>query len=112
LAYVNGRKRLFFTPYGDQALFMTRETYQRVGGFLPIPIMEDVAMTDRLKAGGFRLKLLHSKVLTSKRRWCRRGYFLNLLKNTALFSLYKMGISPRKLARFYDINSDKISKIN
>lgn len=112
LAYVNGRKRLSFTPYGDQALFMTRDTYDRVGGFPQIPIMEDVAMTDQLKRAGARLKLLHSKVLTSARRWQRSGYFINFLKNTALFTLYRMGVSPRTLAGYYRHNSDKISKIN
>jgi rSAM/selenodomain-associated transferase 2 len=112
LAYVNGRKRLSFTPYGDQAIFMTRETYHRVGGFPQIPIMEDVAMTDRLKRAGLRLKLLHSEVLTSARRWKRRGYFLNLLKNTALFTLYRMGVAPWTLAGYYRDNSDEISKID
>jgi rSAM/selenodomain-associated transferase 2 len=112
LAYVNGRKRLSFTPYGDQAIFMTLDTFQRVGGFPQIPIMEDVAMTDRLKRAGVRLKMLHSKVLTSARRWQRSGYFLNFMKNTALFTLYRMGVSPWILAGYYRHNSDKISKID
>lgn len=112
LAYVNVRKRLSFTPYGDQAIFMTRDTYHRVGGFPQIPIMEDVAMTDRLKRAGFGLKLLHSRVLTSARRWKNSGYFLNFLKNTALFTLYRMGVSPWKLAGYYRHNSDKIGKID
>lgn len=110
LAYVNGRKRLSFTPYGDQAIFMTRDTFQRVGGFPQIPIMEDVALTDRLKRKGVRLKLLHSKVLTSPRRWKRSGYFVNFVKNTVLFLLYRMGVSPWILAGHYRNNSDKISK--
>jgi rSAM/selenodomain-associated transferase 2 len=112
LAYVNGRKRLSFSPYGDQAIFMTREIYHRVGGFPRIPIMEDVAMTDRLKRAGARLKLLHSRVLTSARRWKNRGYFTNFLKNTVLFTLYRMGVSPWTLAGYYGHNSDNISKIN
>ena len=112
LAYVNGRKRLSFTPYGDQAIFMTRDTYHRVGGFPQIPIMEDVAMTDRLKRAGMRLELLRSKVLTSPRRWRKYGYFLNFLKNTALFTLYRMGLSPWILAGYYRENSDKIGKID
>ncbi|UCF99176.1 MAG: TIGR04283 family arsenosugar biosynthesis glycosyltransferase [Spirochaetaceae bacterium] len=111
LIYVNGRKRLTFSPYGDQALFMTRATYGRAGGFPPFPIMEDVALTDRLKRGGFRLKLLHAKVLTSARRWRREGYFVNFVRNTVLYTLYRMGISPWTLAAFYRQNSDKIGKI-
>jgi rSAM/selenodomain-associated transferase 2 len=112
LAYVNGRKRLSFTPYGDQAIFMNRDTFRRVGGFPQIPIMEDVGMTDRLKREGVRLKLLHSKVLTSARRWKARGYFVNLLKNTALFVLYRMGVSPWILTDYYRYDSDKTSKKN
>jgi rSAM/selenodomain-associated transferase 2 len=111
LAYVNGRKRLSFTPYGDQALFMRRDTFRRAGGYPRIPVMEDVAMTDRLKRSGARLKLLHTKVLTSPRRWKKHGYFINFLKNTALYTLYRMGVSPWTLAGYYRYNSDKIGKI-
>ena len=112
LAYVNGRKRLSFTPYGDQAMFMTRHAYQRVGGFPEVPIMEDVGLTERLKRGRFRLKLLHTKVLTSDRRWKRQGYLINFLKNTTFYMLYRMGVSPWNLAGYYKPNYDKISKIN
>lgn len=112
LAYVNGRKRLSFTPYGDQALFMTPQAYRTVGGFPQVPIMEDVGMTERLNRGHFRLKLLHTKVLTSGRRWKRRGYLINFLKNTALYMLYRMGVSPWDLAGYYRPNYDKASKIN
>jgi rSAM/selenodomain-associated transferase 2 len=101
LAYINERKRLSFSPYGDQAMFMTRNTYRLVGGFPSIPIMEDVVMTERLKRGGFRLKLLHSRVLTSARRWRKRGYFLNFLKNTGIYALHRVGVSPWTLARYY-----------
>ena len=112
LAYVNTRKRLSFTPYGDQALFMTPHAYRTVGGFPQVPIMEDVGMTERLNRGRFRVKLLHTKVLTSDRRWKRQGYLINLLKNTALYMLYRMGTSPWKLAQWYKPNYDKVSKIN
>jgi hypothetical protein len=112
LAYVNGRKRLSFTPYGDQAMFMNRDVYQTVGGFPQVPIMEDVGMTERLHRGRFRVKLLHAKVLTSDRRWKRQGYLINFLKNTTLFLLYRMGVSPWDLAGYYKPNFDKTSKIN
>ncbi len=101
LCYVNARKRLSFTPYGDQALFMSRRTYRRAGGFPGIPIMEDVALTRRLKRGPFRVKLLHSRVCTSNRRWRRHGYLANFLRNTALYLLYRMGVSPWRLAAWY-----------
>jgi rSAM/selenodomain-associated transferase 2 len=112
LSYVNGRKRLSFTPYGDQAIFMTQYAYQRVGGFPQVPIMEDVGITERLKRGRFRLKLLHTKVLTSDRRWRKHGYLISFLKNTTLYLLYRMGVSPWNLAEYYQPNYDKISKIN
>ena len=112
LAYVNGRKRLSFTPYGDQAMFMSREVYQMVGGFPQVPIMEDVGMTKRLNRGRFRVRLLHAKVLTSNRRWKRHGYLINFFKNTTLFLLYRMGVSPWDLAGYYKPNFDKASKIN
>jgi rSAM/selenodomain-associated transferase 2 len=112
LAYVNGRKRLSFTPYGDQALFMNRGVYQTVDGFPQLPIMEDIGMIERLKRGRFQLKLLHTKVLTSDRRWRRRGYLINFLINTTLYLLYRMGVSPWALSGYYKPNYDKTSKIN
>jgi len=110
LAYVNGRKRFSFTPYGDQGLFMTAKVFRAVDGFPDLPLMEDVVMTDRLKRGGFRLKLLHSRVLTSPRRWKRSGYILNFLKNTALYLLFRIGVSAQRLGRLYQPVPDKTSK--
>lgn len=111
LTYVNGRKRLSFTPYGDQAMFMTPHAYRAVGGFPRFPIMEDVGMTERLNRGRFRVMLLHTKVLTSDRRWKKQGYFFNLLKNTALYLLYRMGVSPWDLAGYYKPNYDNAGKM-
>jgi rSAM/selenodomain-associated transferase 2 len=112
LAYTNAVKRLLFNPYGDQAIFMKSDIYRKVGGFPALPIMEDAALIRRLKRGSYRVKLLHTRILTSDRRWKKRGYILNFIRNTALYMFYRMGVSPHRLAGYYKPNYDNISKIS
>ncbi len=109
---VNIRARMYRNPFGDQAHFMRREVFERVGGFENIPIMEDVSMMERLKKGGFRVKVLNSRVLTSVRRWKGEGYLRNILRNMYVFWSYRRGISPWRLLEFYKPNYDKINNIN
>jgi rSAM/selenodomain-associated transferase 2 len=64
----NLRSRCLRVPYGDQAIFVRRETYFEVGGFKNWPVMEDVDLARRLnRVGGF--KLARGYVKTSARRW-------------------------------------------
>lgn len=86
--------------YGDQGLFMTRRVFERVSGFRDIPLMEDVEIQKRLrKLGGF-MKIDHP-VVTSARRFLRRGIIKQQLLNTGLVLLYHAGASPVRLKRYY-----------
>ena len=66
------RSKLFQMPYGDQALFLERRTFQAVGGFPHTPIAEDLMLVRKLSAIG-HIRILPAKAVTSARRWRRLG---------------------------------------
>ena len=93
------RWRLWALPYGDQGLLIGRALYDALGGFRPLPLMEDVDMVRRL--GRRRLVLLDSPALTSAARYRREGYVRRPLRNLVCLSLYFMGVAPRLIGRLY-----------
>ena len=98
----NFRSRFLGITYGDQAIYVTRETFEAVGGFPKIPVFEDARFADRLKqAGG--LDWIDEAVLTSARRWERRGPYRTLLLTWLLWLLYTLFVPPRLLVRFYGV---------
>lgn len=92
------RVRVLGLPYGDQGLLISRALYGRVGGFAPVPLMEDVDMARRL--GRRRIALLDAAVLTSGRRY-RRGVARRAAFNLFCLALYFAGVPPRRIARLY-----------
>lgn len=92
----------FFT-YGDHALFMKTETFKFINGYQNIPFMEDVEIQKRLRREG-KFQKLTSEVITSNRRFQKNGVFKQLLVDTVLVILFKLGVSPEKLKRFYPDN--------
>jgi len=89
-----------FTTFGDQAYFVRREAFKRVGGFPKWPILEDVEMRRRLRRVGRFVKLRPS-VVTSARRFRKRGPIRQQLRNAAIIALFYVGLSPERLARWY-----------
>jgi rSAM/selenodomain-associated transferase 2 len=98
---VNIRFRLTKIPYGDQAIFIRREFFDRVKGFKEIPVMEDVELMRRIKRLGYKICIIPRKIKTSPRRWEEEGVMFCTLRNWALISLYSLGISADKLVKFY-----------
>lgn len=96
----NLRSRFFRLPYGDQALFVRRSAYFRVGGFQDRPIMEDVDLVRRLNRVG-RFKLARGAVQTSARRWQKEHFAYATVRNWSLMIRYALGTSPHDLARHY-----------
>lgn len=86
-------------PYGDQGLLISRRTYDAIGGFRPMPLMEDVDMARRL--GRARLVPLDHAAITSAERYRRDGWWARPLRNLTCLSLYFLGASPARLARLY-----------
>jgi GT2 family glycosyltransferase len=99
-ATANVRSRLTGHPYGDQALFVRAGAYRAVGGFAPLPLMEDVDLCRRLWRVG-RLVQLDLAATVSARRWEREGPLYTTIRNWALAALYYLGVSPGRLKRWY-----------
>jgi rSAM/selenodomain-associated transferase 2 len=99
--YVACRTRFTRIPFGDQALFLRRAYFNGIGGYHPIPIMEDVELMSRIRRRGDRIGILSDKVMTSARRWEREGVICATARNWLLQLLYCCGVPPKRLARFY-----------
>ena len=93
------RCRVLGLPYGDQGLLIARGLYEAVGGFAPIPLMEDVDLIRRLGRG--RLAPVGAQAISSARRYRRDGYLRRPLRNLLCLSLYFAGVPPRRIARLY-----------
>lgn len=97
---VNLRSRWTGIATGDQAMFVRRPVFERLGGFVDIPIMEDVEFARRMKRAG-RVASLRSQVITSFRRWESCGPFRTIMLMWTLRGLYWIGISPHRLRHLY-----------
>jgi rSAM/selenodomain-associated transferase 2 len=98
--FMNVRSRLTRISTGDQAIFVRRHVFERLGGFSDIPIMEDIEFSRRLKRLGPTVAL-QERVITSFRRWEQLGPLRTILLMWILRFLYWIGVSPRQLQRFY-----------
>lgn len=100
-ALASFRSRLLRIPYGDQAFFIRRTYFERIGGFKEVPLMEDIELMRRIKKAGGTIAFISEPVWTSARRWEEEGILYCTMRNLVLSSLYYVGVSPRRLARFY-----------
>jgi hypothetical protein len=98
-ALVSMRNRLFKLPYGDQGLLISRRLYDEIGGYAPLPLMEDVDIVRRL--GRRRVALFRARALTSAVRYSRDGYVRRLARNQACLALYFLGVPVAAIARVY-----------
>jgi rSAM/selenodomain-associated transferase 2 len=99
--FVTLRSKWNRLPYGDQAIFVTKRLFERLGGYSEIPIMEDVEFVRRARRSGARMKILDSTVQTSCRRMEAEGVVKRALQNWMMIILYTLGVKPEKLVRFY-----------
>lgn len=88
------------TTFGDQAFFMRRETFNAVGGAPDWPLLEDVALRERLKAHGRFVKRPEC-VVTSGRRFEQRGSVRGQLRNAMVLGGYACGVPIATLAAYY-----------
>jgi rSAM/selenodomain-associated transferase 2 len=100
-ALMNARSRLTGIATGDQAMFVRRASFDDCGGFPPIPLMEDVALSKRLKRVS-RPASLRLRATTSGRRWDRDGTLATIALMWRLRLAYALGADPRQLALRYD----------
>ena len=93
------RVRLLSLPYGDQGLLVSRRLYEEIGGYRPLPLMEDVDLVRRI--GGARLERLDVAALTSPERWRRDGWLRRSGRNLLCLACYRSGMSAERVARLY-----------
>jgi len=90
---------LFRLPYGDQGLLIPKRLYREIGGFRPVPIMEDVDLVRRLGRG--RIFPLHAKAVTSAVRFKRDGYAFRSCRNILCQVLFTCRVPHQYIARLY-----------
>ena len=95
------RSRITRLPYGDQAVFVRRELFERVGGYPDWPLMEDVELMRKIKREHVRPVIFRHTVKTSARRWESRGIICTTGRNWVLILLFFAGVPPHRLAKFY-----------
>jgi len=97
---MNLRSCLTSIATGDQAIFVEKNLFNRVGGFPEIALMEDVEISRQLKKTSKPVCLKH-KVITSSRRWETNGVVATVLLMWKLRLYYFFGVSPEKLSQLY-----------
>lgn len=96
--WANLRTKLFDLPYGDQALLMSRELYDEIGGFSDQPLMEDVEIARRLKG---KIRLSPLCVQTDPSRYRTSGWWRQGARNLFRLLRYRLGADPLRLSREY-----------
>lgn len=97
---INLRSRLTGVATGDQGIFVARESFEALGGYAEIPLMEDIELSGRLKRR-VHPRCLRPALSTSSRRWERDGIWRTVLLMWRLRLAYSCGASPDQLARQY-----------
>lgn len=97
---INIRSCLSGIATGDQGIFVKRNTFNSIGGYSELPLMEDVDLSKKLKAFS-RSVCLKEKLTTSSRRWEKYGIFTTVLLMWKLRLLFWLGVSAERLAQQY-----------
>jgi rSAM/selenodomain-associated transferase 2 len=99
-AMINIRSRISRTGTGDQAIFVRRDVFDRLGGFPELELCEDLEFSRRLKRAG-RIACLRTRVTTSARRWNRDGVARTVVRMWLIRAMYLLGVPPARLKRMY-----------
>jgi rSAM/selenodomain-associated transferase 2 len=100
-SYVFFRTRLTRIPFGDQAIFIRRDFFKKLGEYRDIPIMEDVELMRRIRKRKEPICIIPAKVRTSVRRYEQEGVLFCTLRNWLLQASYALGVSPERLVKWY-----------
>ena len=105
-AHASMRSRINRIPYGDQAIFIRKSYFDKIGGFKDIPLMEDVDLMRRIKKRGDMIYIFRDQVMTSPRRWEKEGVVYTTIRNKVLVSLFFLGVGPEKFLKYYRRHSE------
>jgi len=97
---INLRSRLWASATGDQAIFVRRDVFDRLGGYRELALCEDLDFVRRLGRAG-RFVVADAEVATSARRWHGHGVMRTIALMWTLRLGYHLGVSPDLLARWY-----------
>lgn len=101
--FMNWRSRLTGICTGDQAMFVRRDVFEALGGFRPIPLMEDIELSKRLKLLA-RPYCIAAPVITDSRRWEQGGVWPTIVLMWRLRWRYWRGDAPESLAALWRRN--------
>jgi rSAM/selenodomain-associated transferase 2 len=87
--------------YGDSGIFVRRSVYETLGGFRPIPLMEDLEFVRRLERFGRTCCIKDPPLITSSRRFEKRRPAPIVYGWVTLHLLFWLGASPDRLAKIY-----------
>jgi rSAM/selenodomain-associated transferase 2 len=91
--------RLFH--FGDQGIFVRRDVLQKLHGYKEMPVMEDYDFYKRLREQG-KVILIRMPVISSARRFIKKGVIRQLLINKFVVLAYWAGVDIQTIKRFYD----------
>lgn len=95
------RTYILGNPYGDQALCIRKETFERLGGYQCWPLLEDLDLVQRLKQQCGRPAIIPQAICTSGRRWAKMGLLRTTLINQAVLLGHAAGVDVNVLAEWY-----------
>jgi len=101
--FANLRAQLHQLPYGDQAMFLRRNTYAALGGFRPVPFLEDLEFVLRLRRLGSLIEIPAPVTVAARRLLGKTPLspVLKSLRNVSIAGLFVAGVSPQRLLRYY-----------
>ncbi len=94
---INTRSQITGAFTGDMGIFIRRDYFQQIGGFPDWPLMEDLAIANRLPNACF----LPQTIVTSSRRWQQQGPWRTIALMQILRLAFRLGVSPQRLQQWY-----------
>jgi GT2 family glycosyltransferase len=111
------RAVLFGLSFGDQGQFFRRAAIMASGGFPPLPLMEDVELSLRLRAAGPTI-YLGGGLICSGRRWRREKWLKRCATVIAMTTMYLLQrrkgsqVAEVLYQRYYKVQSERSSGLS
>lgn len=97
----NLRVKLRNIAFGDQGIFIKKDYFSEIGGFKPIPLMEDYQLSMDIKEDGERIGVAKGTIITSERRFLKYGRLKTILRMQKLQHMYRRGVDIDVIAELY-----------
>jgi rSAM/selenodomain-associated transferase 2 len=94
------KNRIKRNLYGDMGIFVRTSVFRELGGYAPLPFLEDMDLCRRLHRKG-KIVILNEPLVSSDRRLLKRGPLRSFILNDVIKMAYRMGVSPETLMKWY-----------